>query len=321
MRVLSGIQPSGSLHIGNYFGMMKRMIEYQESHELFVFIVNYHALTSVADRKVLEKGTIEAALDFLALGLDPEKSVFWIQSDVPEVTELTWILSNVTSMGLLERCHAYKDKIARGLQSNHGLFAYPVLMAADILLYQADLVPVGGDQKQHVEVARDIAQRFNNIFEDTFTLPEPAVGEEVAAVPGIDGQKMSKSYNNTLEIFAEEKPLRKKVMRIKTDSTPVEAPKDPDRCSVFGLYRLFASPGQVEQMAQRYRAGGMGYAQAKEALFERMWEHFRPYREKREELAANPGKVRTILKEGAEKARRIALPTLVRAKKKVGLIY
>jgi len=321
MRVLSGIQPSGSLHIGNYFGMMKRMIEFQESQELFVFIVNYHALTSVADRKVLEKGTIEAALDFLALGLDPEKSVFWIQSDVPEVTELTWILSNVTSMGLLERCHAYKDKIARGLQSNHGLFAYPVLMAADILLYQADLVPVGGDQKQHVEVARDIAQRFNNIFEDTFTLPEPAVGEEVAAVPGIDGQKMSKSYNNTLEIFAEEKPLRKKVMRIKTDSTPVEAPKDPDRCSVFGLYRLFASPGQVEQMAQRYRAGGMGYAQAKEALFERMWEHFRPYREKREELAANPGKVRTILKEGAEKARRIALPTLVRAKKKVGLIY
>lgn len=301
--------------------MMKRMIEFQESQELFVFIVNYHALTSVADRKVLEKGTIEAALDFLALGLDPEKSVFWIQSDVPEVTELTWILSNVTSMGLLERCHAYKDKIARGLQSNHGLFAYPVLMAADILLYQADLVPVGGDQKQHVEVARDIAQRFNNIFEDTFTLPEPAVGEEVAAVPGIDGQKMSKSYNNTLEIFAEEKPLRKKVMRIKTDSTPVEAPKDPDRCSVFGLYRLFASPGQVEQMAQRYRAGGMGYAQAKEALFELMWEHFRPYREKREELAANPGKVRTILKEGAEKARRIALPTLVRAKKKVGLIY
>jgi len=321
MKVLSGIQPSGSLHIGNYFGMMKRMIEYQASHDLFVFIVNYHALTTVADRKALAGGTLDAAMDFLALGLDPEKSIFWVQSDVPEVTELTWVLSNVTPMGLLERCHAYKDKLARGLTANHGLFAYPVLMAADILLYQADLVPVGGDQKQHVEVSRDIAQKFNNIFGETFVLPEPAVAEETAAVPGVDGQKMSKSYDNTLEIFTEEKPLRKKVMRIVTDSTPVEAPKDPDRCNVFALYRLFATEAQVEEMAEKYRAGGTGYARAKEALFELMWAYFEPFRTKRKELAEDPEEVRKILRDGAEKARFLANKTLAKVRKKTGLLY
>jgi tryptophanyl-tRNA synthetase len=321
MKVLSGIQPSGSLHIGNYFGMMKRMIEYQASHDLFVFIVNYHALTTVANRKILSRGTLDAALDFLALGLDPEKSIFWVQSDVPEVTELTWVLSNVTPMGLLERCHAYKDKIARGLTANHGLFAYPVLMAADILLYQADLVPVGGDQKQHVEVARDIAQKFNNTFGETFVLPEPAVAEDTGAVPGIDGQKMSKSYDNTLEIFTEEKPLRKKVMRIVTDSTPVEEPKDPDRCNVFALYRLFATEAQVADMDARYRAGGTGYAQAKQELFDLMWAYFKPFRDRRKALAEDPEALRKILGEGAEKARFLANKTLTKVRRKTGLIY
>ena len=226
-RILSGIQPSGSLHLGNYFGMMKRMIEYQERGELFCFLVNYHALTSISDGDKLRKETLGAAIDFLALGIDPEKSYFWVQSDLPEVTELTWILSNVTPFGLLERCHSYKDKIARGLSPNHGLFAYPVLMTADILLFQSNTVPVGKDQKQHVEVARDIAIKFNNTYDNIFVIPEEEIQEDSALVPGLDGEKMAKSYNNTIEIFADEKSLKQKVMTITTDSTPVDNPKNP----------------------------------------------------------------------------------------------
>ncbi len=320
-RVLSGIQPSGQLHLGNYFAMMKRMIEFQAHNELFCFIVNYHALTTVQDSKTLRQGTVDAAMDFLALGLDPEQSIFWVQSDVPEVTELTWILSCVTSMGLLERCHSYKDKIARGLIPTHGLFAYPVLMAADILLYQAHRIPVGKDQKQHVEVTRDIAERFNNVFGDTFVLPEPAIDPDVAVVPGLDGQKMSKSYGNTIEIFADEKVLRKKVMGIVTDPTPVEAPKDPDKCTVFALYRLFATPDELADLDRRYRAGGMGYAVAKEMLFDKIRTYFAPYRQRRLELSAQRDAVEQILARGAEKARAIARPTLRKARRKTGLEY
>ena len=321
IRVLSGIQPSGNLHLGNYFAMMKPMIEFQRDSQLFCFIVNYHALTSVTEGKVLRQGTLEAAMDFLALGLDPNQSIFWVQSDVPEVAELTWILSCVTSMGLLERCHSFKDKVARGLVPNHGLFAYPVLMAADILLYQANLIPVGKDQKQHVEVARDIAGTFNHLYGDTFVLPEPRIDPDVATVPGLDGQKMSKSYGNTIEIFSEENALRKRVMSIVTDSTPVEAPKDPDKDTVVALYKLFATPAEFDSLTAAYRQGGLGYAQAKEMLFEKVNAHFAPYRARRAELARDREAVEKILAEGAEKARHIAVKTLRKVRRKVGLEY
>jgi len=239
-RILSGIQPSGTLHIGNYFAMMRPMIRFQAEHELFCFIVNYHALTTVDDGGALRANTLEAAMDFLALGLDPERAHFWVQGDVPEVAELTWILACQTSLGLLERSHSYKDKIAKGITPSCGLFTYPVLMAADILLYQANIIPVGRDQKQHVEITRDIAERFNNVYGETFTLPEPLINDDIAVIPGIDGQKMSKSYDNTINIFEDEKALKKKVMKIVTDSTPVESPKNPETCNVFNLYRLFA---------------------------------------------------------------------------------
>ncbi|MBE0586272.1 MAG: tryptophan--tRNA ligase, partial [Desulfofustis sp.] len=237
MRILSGIQPSGKLHIGNYFGMMKTMIGHMESADLYVFIVDLHALTSVRDRDKLAQGTIEAAADFLALGLDPDKCLFWVQSDVPEVCELTWILSTIAPMGLIERCHSYKDKIAKGISPSHGLFSYPVLMAADILLYQAERVPVGKDQKQHLEVARDLAQKFNNEYGETFVVPEPAIDEQTATVPGLDGQKMSKSYDNTIPIFLDGKELKKRIMAIQTDATPVEEPKNPDTCTLFQIFR------------------------------------------------------------------------------------
>ncbi len=321
MRVLSGIQPSGTLHIGNYFAMMKRMIQFQRDHTLFCFIVNYHALTTVTDRELLRKNTLGAALDFLALGLDPEKSIFWAQADVPEVCELTWLISNHTSMGLLERAHSYKDKVAKGITPNAGLFNYPVLMAADILLYQADAVPVGKDQKQHLEITRDIAIKFNNTYGETFTVPEPWIDENTAVIPGLDGQKMSKSYGNTLEIFADEKSLKAKVMRIVTDSTPVEAPKDPDKCNLFALVSLFLSPEEKQALAARYRAGGVGYGEVKKELFGRMWEYFAPYRARRAALAADPDGVRKILAMGADKARAMALPTLRDVRAKVGLAY
>jgi len=320
-RILSGIQPSGSLHIGNYFAMMKPMIEYQETSDLFCFIVNYHAMTSSPDSAELKKNTLEAAIDFLTLGLDPDKACFWVQSDVPEVTELTWILSCHTSMGLLERSHSYKDKVAKGIVPNAGLFTYPVLMAADILLYNADIVPVGRDQKQHLEITRDVAIRFNSIFGDVFTIPEPLISEDLAVIPGIDGQKMSKSYGNTLNIFDGEKELRKKVMKIVTDSTPVEESKDPDTCNVFALYRLFADKDMTADMRERYLKGGMGYGQAKKELFELMWNYFTPFRQKRKIYEDDPGEVINILKKGAEKTRKVAVETLDRVKNAVGLAY
>ena len=321
MRVLSGIQPSGSLHIGNYFAMMKRMIEYQEEHDLFCFVVNYHALTSVFDGEQLRRDTLNACLDFLALGLDPDKATFYVQADLPEVCELTWILNNHTPVGLLERAHSYKDKIAKGLSPNAGLFSYPVLMAADILLYQADAVPVGKDQKQHLEITRDIAQKFNRTYGETFVVPEPWIDEHTAVIPGIDGQKMSKSYGNTLEIFAPEEVLRKKVMRIVTDPTPVEAPKDPDKCNLYKLISLFMNEDERRDLAERYRAGGVAYAEVKKELFARMWEYFAPYRARRAELAKVLDSVRRIMKQGAEKARAVASRTLADVRKKVGLAY
>jgi tryptophanyl-tRNA synthetase len=321
MRILSGIQPSGSLHLGNYFGMMKKMIEYQEHEDLFCFIANYHAMTSVTDGKALARGTLEAAANFLALGMDPEKSTFWVQSDLPEVQELTWILSNLTPMGLLERCHSYKDKIVRGIAGNHGLFAYPVLMTADILIFQSDRVPVGKDQKQHLEVARDIAIKFNNFYGDFFTVPEPEIDEEVATVPGLDGQKMSKSYGNTIDLFQEERPLRKQVMRIVTDPTPVEDPKDPDKCNVFQIYRLFLDKEREEKLRRRYLAGGLGYGEVKEELFVTIRDFFAPYAERRRELLADPDGLRKILAAGAQKARSQAVRTMRKVRKKVGLEY
>ncbi len=321
MRVLSGIQPSGSLHLGNFFGMMKKMIDYQEQEDLFCFIANYHAMTSLSDGKELAKGTLEAAANFLALGLDPEKSTFWVQSDIPEVQELTWILSNFTPMGLLERCHSYKDKVAQGINANHGLFAYPVLMTADILLFQSDRVPVGKDQKQHLEVARDIAIKYNNQYGDVFTVPEPEIDEEVATVPGLDGRKMSKSYGNSIDLFLEDKPLRKQIMRIVTDPTPIEEPKNPDSCNIFQIYRLFLDKQGVEDLRQRYLTPGLRYGDVKQELFETARDFFAPYTEKRKELLADPEGLRKVLAMGADKARYAANKTLRKVRKKGGLIY
>ncbi len=278
-------------------------------------------MTSLSDGKALATGTLEAAANFLALGLDPEKSVFWVQSDVPEVQELTWVLSNFTPMGLLERCHSYKDKIAKGIAANHGLFAYPVLMSADILLFQSDKVPVGKDQKQHVEVTRDIAIKFNNHYGETFTLPEPEIDDQVATVPGLDGQKMSKSYKNTIDLFLEEKPLRKQIMRIVTDPTPVEEPKDPELCNVFQIYRLFLDKQQEAALRQRYLAGGLGYGEVKQELFETVHTFFSPYSERRKALLADKEGLRRILAEGAQKARYAAAKTLRKVRKKTGLAY
>jgi tryptophanyl-tRNA synthetase len=278
-------------------------------------------MTSLSDGKALAKGTLEAAASFLALGMDPEKSVFWVQSDLPEVQELTWILSNFTPMGLLERCHSYKDKVAQGISPNHGLFAYPVLMAADILLFQSDRVPVGKDQKQHLEVARDIAIKYNNEYGDVFTVPEPEIDDNVATVPGLDGRKMSKSYGNTIDLFQEEKPLRKQIMRIVTDPTPVEEPKNPDTCNLFQIYRLFLDDAGVEDLKQRYLTPGLRYGDVKQELFEVVRDFFAPYTERRKELLADPEGLRKTLAMGAEKARYVANKTMRKVRKKVGLSY
>lgn len=320
-RVLSGIQPSGKLHIGNYFGMMQPMIRHMETADLYVFIVDLHALTSVQDRERLRQGTLEAAADFLALGLDPDRCTFWVQSDVPEVCELTWMLSVLTPMGLLERCHAFKDKVAKNIPASHGLFSYPVLMAADILLYQSQVVPVGKDQKQHVEVARDIAIRFNNAFGETFVVPEPEINETTAIVPGIDGQKMSKSYDNTIPIFLGEKELRKRVMAIQTDATPVEAPKNPDICNLYALLKLFAPAEKMQAVHELYVNGGAAYGYLKQDLFELINEYFADARRKKQELLANPDYLRQILAKGAEKARAKATVTLDLARDRMGLKY
>nr|MCU0609754.1 tryptophan--tRNA ligase [Chitinispirillaceae bacterium] len=255
MRILSGIKPSGTIHIGNYLGMIRPMVESQKRGELFCFVANLHSLTTLFDGPAMAANTREVILDLLALGIDPEQSTFWVQSDVPEVTELSWYLSNLTAMGLLERCHAYKDAVAKNIPANTGLFSYPVLMAADILLYQSNVVPVGRDQKQHVEVTRDIALRFNSTYGDVFTIPEPEISEALAVIPGIDGQKMSKSYNNTIEIFGAEKTIRKKIMSIITDATPVEAPKDPDKNTIYKIYNLFASPEKSAEMCSNFHNG------------------------------------------------------------------
>jgi tryptophanyl-tRNA synthetase len=321
MRVLSGIQPSGALHLGNFFGMMKKMIEYQEQEELFCFIANYHAMTSLSDGKALAKGTLEAAASFLALGMDPEKSTFWVQSDLPEVQELTWMLSNFTPMGLLERCHSYKDKVTQGISPNHGLFAYPVLMTADILLFQSDRVPVGKDQKQHLEVARDIAIKYNNEYGEVFTVPEPDIDDEVATVPGLDGRKMSKSYGNTIDLFLEDKPLRKQIMRIVTDPTPVEEAKDPDSCNLFQVYRLFLDEAGAAELRQRYLTPGLRYGDVKQELFEVVRDFFAPYTERRKELLADPEGLRKTLALGADKARCVANKTMRKVRKKGGLVY
>ena len=321
MRVLSGIQPSGNLHIGNYFGMMKPMIAYQETTELYCFIVNYHAMTSVADGERLSKGTLEAAADFLALGLDPDKAIFWVQGDVPEVAELTWVLTNVTPVGLLLRSHSYKDKVAQGIAPNHGLLSYPVLMAADILLYQAERVPVGKDQQQHLEITRDIAMRFNSLYGETFVIPEAEINPDIPTVLGLDGRKMSKSYDNTIEIFSTEQSLRRKIAGIVTDSTPVAAPKDPDRCNLFAIISLFLDREEQAELADRYRRGGLKYSDVKKDLFARIWECFQGAREKRRTLQENPGLIREILKEGARKAQDKARPTLDLVRRKVGLVY
>ena len=319
MRVLSGIQPSGRLHIGNYFGAMRQHLRMQAEHECFYFIADYHALTSGPSPQAVAEYTLAVAMDYMALGLDTDKTVFWRQSDMPEVTELTWLLSCITPMGLLQKCVSYKDKIAQGLSPNHALFAYPVLQAADILIFQSDLVPVGADQKQHIELTRDVALRFNNTYGEVFKLPADYIVESVAVVPGIDGRKMSKSYGNTIEIFEPEKSIKSKVMKIVTDSTPVESPKDPDKCNVFALLKLFASPEELAQWDQRYRAGGMGYGEAKKRLAELIVEYFKPYRQKRAELENNPAVVDAMLRKGAERARTVAAPTLLAARKAIGL--
>jgi tryptophanyl-tRNA synthetase len=318
-RILTGIQPSGAFHIGNYFGAMKPLIEMQDRGQVFALIVDLHALTTVRDASALRDFTRQAAIDFLACGLDPQRSVFFRQSDVPAHTQLLWILSVVTPMGLLERAHAYKDKVARGLGANAGLFTYPVLQAADILLYDADIVPVGKDQKQHLEIARDIAIKMNEAYGGVLKLPEPEIAEEVATVPGLDGQKMSKSYGNTIDLFMDEKPLRKRVMGIVTDSTPLEEPKDPEGSSIVGLYRLVASAADVERMKADFHAGGIGYGEFKQRLFEAIRDYFAPVRERRQQLIDDPDFVDRILRDGAERAREIAGSTYARVERAVGL--
>ena len=320
MRILSGIQPSGALHLGNYFGMMRPATELQEQGDAYYFIADWHSMTSLTDPKLRRQYSLDVALDFLACGLDPKRTVFFRQSDVPEVAELTWLLSTVTPMGLLERCHSYKDKLAKGLSFNHGLFAYPVLMAADILIYDSNVVPVGRDQKQHVEVTRDIAIKFNELYGETFVLPEPRIREEVAVVPGTDGQKMSKSYGNTIEIFGEEKALRKKVMSIVMDSrTPQEPKPDADQNHAIQLLKLVAPAEVAHATEARLRAGGMGYGDLKKALFEHYWAYFAEARRKRAELAANLDHVHQVLRDGAARARELATKVLGRARRHAGL--
>ena len=321
MKILSGIQPSGQLHIGNYFGMMQTMISHMESAELYVFIVDLHALTSVHDPARLATGTLEAAADFLALGLDPDKCIFWVQSDVPEVCELTWVLSTLAPMGLIERCHSYKDKVAKGVAASHGLFSYPVLMAADILLYQAEQVPVGKDQKQHLEVARDLAIKFNNHYGETFVVPEPAISETTAIVPGVDGQKMSKSYGNTIPIFLEGKELKKRVMAIETDATPVEAPKDPEKCNLYKIMQLFAAPARMQEIHDLYVNGGAAYGYLKLELLDMLNDQFGEARKKKKEYLADPAMLREILAKGADKAREKAAVTLDLVRNRIGLKY
>jgi tryptophanyl-tRNA synthetase len=317
-RILSGVQPSGKLHLGNYFGAVRQHIALQDEAACFYFIADYHALTTIQDPEVLRAHVRDVALDYLALGLDPDKATFFRQSDVPEVTELAWILATVTNMGLLERAVSYKEKVEKGIEANVGLFTYPVLMAADILIYRSHAVPVGKDQVQHIEMTQDMAGKFNRAFGEVFPIPTYRLDKE-AKLPGTDGQKMSKSYGNTIEIFAEGKPLQKTVMGIVTDSTPVEAPKDPSKCTVFALYSVFATEGEKAALAARYRAGGMGYGEAKKLLLEKINAYFGPFREKRKQLAAQPDYVEEVLRRGAQRARAEARATMALVRQAVGM--
>jgi tryptophanyl-tRNA synthetase len=319
MRILSGIQPSGVLHIGNYFGMMRPAIALQEQGDAFYFVADYHALTSLQDPKALRENSRRVALDFLACGLDPERAALFLQSDVPQVTELAWILSTVTPVSRLDLAHSYKDKVARGMAANAGLFTYPVLMAADILIYDSDAVPVGKDQKQHIEITRDIATRMNEMFGEVFKLPEPRIHAATETVPGLDGQKMSKSYGNTIDIFGEEKDTRKRVMSIVTDSTPVEAAKDPANSTIVQLYSLFATERDTTALRESFRKGGIGYGEYKKQLFEKLWEFFAPMRKRREEILADPSYIDRVLEDGAKRANAIAGAVMQRVRAAVGL--
>ena len=319
MRILSGVQPSGTLHLGNYFGALKQHIELQEEHECFYFIANHHSLTTIQDAERLRRLTLDVALDYLALGLDPQKAMLFRQSDIPEVHELAWILSTVTGKGLLERAHSFKDKTARGISVNMGLFNYPLLMAADILIYRSDLVPVGKDQVQHIEMTQDMAGYFNTTYRHVFVRPEPRL-DEAFAVPGIDGQKMSKSYGNTVDIFGPPKDIRKRIMSIKTDSTPVEDPKDPERCNLFALLKLLAPPDEVRRWEQRYRAGGLGYGEVKQRLAELHEQTFGARREAREQWAARPDDVEDILRAGAARARAVAQEVMADVRDACGIV-
>ncbi len=321
MRVLTGIQPSGDLHIGNYFGSIKQMVEAQEQSQTFAFIANYHAMTSVSEGKKLSSLTMQCATDFLALGIDPNRSVFWVQSDVKEVLELYWALSSFTPMGLLERAHSYKDKTAKGFATNHSLFSYPVLMAADILLFGSEVVPVGKDQIQHVEIARDIAIKFNNQYGDILTIPEFRVQEEVATVPGIDGQKMSKSYGNIVNIFGEEKSQLKTIKKIVTENVAMEEPKEYETCNVYNMAKLFLEGENLLALQERYKSGGEGHGHFKVYLAEVMWEYFKDFRQKREYFETHQEEVREILQAGAAKAREAALPTIEKIRSVTGIRY
>ncbi len=319
MKVLSGIQPTGRFHWGNYFGAIQQYIDLQDADEAYYFIANLHALNTVRDPKQLQQNTLDAALDLLALGLDPDRAVLFVQSDVPEVSELCRLLLTGTPMGLLERCVSYKEKKEKGINAEAGLFTYPVLQAADILAYDSDTVPVGADQVQHIEVCRDLARSFNHHFGETFVMPKAKILDNSAKVPGIDGEKMSKSYNNALEIFEQPKPLKKQIMRIKTDSRPMEDPKDPDTDHIYQLFSLFAEDAAREEMAALYRGGGFGYGQVKQALAEEAEKFFAEPRARREELAANPARVEEILQDGASRARKKAGEVLLRAQKACGV--
>ena len=319
MRILFGLQPSGALHIGNYFGMMRPAIALQAEGEAFYFIAEYHALTSVRDPKTLRENSRRVALDFLACGLDPERAALFRQSDVPQVTELAWILSTVAPMGLLERAHSYKDKLARGMPATVGLFNYPVLMAADILIYDSDIVTVGKDQKQHIEMTRDLAVKMNETFGQIFKLPEPRIQAATEVVPGIDGQKMSKSYGNNIDIFGNEKETRKRILSIVTDSTPMEAPKDPSRSTIFQLYSLVASKNEIGQMRERFQKGGSGYGDFKKQLFEKLSDYFAPMRKRREEILADKSYIDNVLARGAKRANEVANVVMERARAAIGL--
>src|SRR3954453_16357502 len=319
MRILCGIQPSGALHIGNYFGMMRPAVALQAEGEALYFVADYHALTSLRDPEMLRANSRRVALDFLACGLDPERATLFRHSDVPQVTELAWILSTIAPMGLLERAHSYKDKLARGMSANVGLFSYPILMAADILIYDSDIVPVGKDQKQHIEITRDLAVKMNETYGDIFKLPEPRIQPATETVPGIDGQKRSKSYGNNIDIFGDEKEMRKPVMSIITDSSTVDAPKETATSTIFKLYSLFASNDEIADMREQFIKGGTGYGDFKKRLFEKLWEYFGPMRKRREKIFKDKSYIDDVLARGANRANEIANQVMNRVRKAVGL--